>query len=299
MKKIISGLTMIVIIMLSSSVNAQSYTELGRNSRDVESIIKILVLDDENSKPISGAVVKLFDGSRRMFEIKTDRNGIAVIIVRHWLYDVDRDGDMLKVRDKDYRYNSWEGEFDLVWKYSGKDATRQFLVSSSFEKLDVWNNRETMPTNYDIYKKITNENYISHKKGTACYRDNRGNGYDPPYGTPGFFEIKVRLNYQRHSSDRGRYGSTSSRESDKIYLNASSESFSPPPNGWRITKDEKTEIRFSKGEKEVILKDWSDDSDWVLTEGYIGASSHYYIRGNDLKSLDVSMKLAYDFMKYN
>lgn len=213
MKNTLLILIALVSIGLTKSY-AQYFTQLGGNDRDVESIVKILVLDSENSRPISGAVVRLLEKGLKVFEIQTDRNGVAVIVIRDWKYEEDRIRGVLKVRDKDYNYSSYEDKFNMVSNYSKYDINNLFLMSRDFHKLDVWGDRETAPTNYDIYKKITNEDYIAHQKGTACYYDDRNNGYDPPYGTPGFFEINIRLRYQHHSSDVQRYSNTNDNYND-------------------------------------------------------------------------------------
>ena len=245
-----------------------------------------------------------------MFEITTDRNGVAVIIVRQWLYEVDRDGDVLKVRDKDYRYNSWEDEFDLVWKYSENHMTRQFLVSSIYNELDVWNKRETMPTNFEIYKKITNEDYISHRKGTACYYDERNNGYDPPYGTPGLFEITIRLNYQSHSKDVQIYSNSnngnsnnsssnnSASNSSGIYVNQFQTIFPNLPSGYSISQNDESGTSFENDKYQIFIsKGLSRESFTVKVMSR--RTGRYVSETSWISSLSEAKDILYDYMRSN
>lgn len=307
MKKAILSLIMVVTIMISNSAKSQSYAELGRGSRDVESVVKILVVDDENSRPISGAVIKLLEGSNRIFQIKTDNNGIAVIIIRDWIDERDIIDGMLNVRDSEYRYDQWEGDFDRVHGYSRKQATRQFLVSSHHDRLDVWMDRETVPSNFEIYRKITNEGYISHKKGKACHYDLRGNGYDPPYGTPALFEINVRLNYQRHSRDTRVYSKdgreydrnlskTKNNSSSSIFINVLRSSYDSPPGTWEVDKNDEDEIHFfHTGPGETIKVRPAGDREWnVRLENFKGTSLP--LKDPYHSSIESAISLAYQLM---
>lgn len=288
---------MMVVATTLNIISAQSnYAELGNSGERVLSIIKILVVDNENSRPMSNAVVKLMKNSNRRFQIETDENGIAVIIIKDINYGYRLEDATLTIRDEDYRYTSWERNFS-VDNYLKNNIYQQFIVAKSDGSIEAWNNSYYAPKNNEIFQKITNEDY-------KLYQKNDRDGYNyrkfsATYETPGFFEIEVRLNYQRHSGDRGHYDNVQNNRESQIYLKASSESFPPLPNGWKVLKDEEYEIRFHKDDKEVILEDWSENGRWMATEGYIGASTHGYVRGGDLRSLDVVVKLVYDFMKSN
>lgn len=212
MKKLIIGLITIVAIGFNITVSAQSnYFEFRNTDRYAESIIRILVLDDENSRPMKGATIKLVSNSNRIFEIKTDYNGIAVIVIREvelgYNNNSENESGILSVRDKDYKYTSWERNFDL-WDYAKSVARKQFIIKDSEGDIDVWDFGK--PSSYEIYKKITNEDYKSNGKGDPAYSFN-GREYGPAFGTPGYFEINIRLKYQRHSSEKGRKGKSSEK----------------------------------------------------------------------------------------
>ena len=222
MKKIFLSFTPIILMGLSLQSSAQNYVEIGSSDWGVESIVKIQILDNENSRPIKNVSIKLMDGTYNEFTIKTDYNGIALIILNEGYYKkVSYKTYTLKVKDENYLYEQLEQSIKFE-DYNKNNASQYLLIPDERGNNENWNISEGIPSANIIYNQIKTENY-------KLFSEEQKENYRYSLiveRIPGFYEINIRLNFQksRHSDGRGRnnhkYGNQDVESNLKSYDNS-------------------------------------------------------------------------------
>ncbi len=205
MKKLIIILTVIFATMFASESYSQSnYATIGEGKTIPYCIWKVQVLDEFNDAPLSNARLEFFNYQDKMGTIRTNENGIAVVIV----YDVAKiqNSWSLKITAANYSYNSWEKRIKQYDYYSGNE--KKVLVLSGVD----WGNKKAQPSERSIANLVSNGRYTSWN----INEERRNYGVKIP-----LFEFNVRLQYQHHPKDNiylnGGGSNNSNNETEKSF----------------------------------------------------------------------------------
>jgi hypothetical protein len=262
MKKLLF-LISIFLISFSTAKAQSNYTTIGESGGGPYCIWKINVSDEFNNRPLRNAKVELYEDTYKIFSIRTNNEGIAVVII----YDITKlqNGLTLKVNDERYLYTSWEKNI-LQFDYYGKRSQEKMLIlGNSNNQIINWSDGNNLPSS----AKIANDIILSRYK---IFESRNSNNY---YRGPGFFEFNVSLNRYEHNSESNR--SINNSEDDKSPSEYKQESNIsgewrefPPEEGGNIYKI------YIKGNIKVMLSE-PELGEFTITECATGETISYCI----------------------
>lgn len=180
----------------------QNYISLGDESLGPYCIWVIKVNDEFNDAPIRNARVELYDATYKIFSIRTNIDGLAVIVI----YEITqiRSGFRIKVNDADFKYSSWEKEILQLDYYGDKSKERMLILGDANNNIIDWSSSSFIPTASRIADAINNGKY-------RIFETRNSNFY---YRGPGFFEFNVKLKYLNHPKENSRINNYNYQKND-------------------------------------------------------------------------------------